>query len=323
MGLTALSARLFFSLLRLTLRPPKRTSYRPAEHPPAPAGGFDHLVEEARLRTHLGHLIGPRDIHEGFRGLEAAADYIASQLQDAGLEVTEDPVREGSRTFRNIVGTIAGADPDGAPVLVVAHYDAVPGSPGADDNASGVAALLEIARALATGRFRHPLVCLAMTLEEYGYVGSRQVAARYRADGRPLAAVLDLEMVGFTSPHQKAPIGIPAPSVGDFIAVVGNARSESLVAAFVTAAREAVPALPVETLVIDGNGEGLPLIRLSDHASFWDEGFPAIMITDTAFLRNPHYHEATDTFATLDLPFLRSVAAAAAATAARLAVPIG
>jgi hypothetical protein len=322
MGLTALSVRLFFSLARLTLQPPKRTSYRPPPRCSPPAGGFVERIGEDRLRTHLLRLVGPRDIYAGFHGLEAAAEYIAGEFRAAGLAVREDPVRDGGRSFRNIHGTLVGADLGAPPVLIVAHYDAVPGSPGADDNASGVAALLEIARALAAARFRHPLLFLATTLEEYGYAGSRQVAARYRAEGRSLAGVLDLEMLGFTSKRQEAPLGIPAPGVGDFIAVVGNARSEFLVASYVEAAKTEVPDLPVETLVIDGNGQGLPLVRLSDHAAFWDQGFPAVMITDTAFLRNPHYHEATDTLATLDLAFLRRVAAATAATAARLAGPV-
>jgi Zn-dependent M28 family amino/carboxypeptidase len=204
----------------------------------------------------------------------------------------------------------------------VAHYDTKPGTPGADDNASAVAAMLEIARLLGRGRFERTLQFVGFTLEEYGYQGSRRFARQARREGRQIVGVLDLEMVGFTSPRQRLPHGVRGRRTGDFIGVVGNKRSRSLVEAFVTSARGTVPALPVETLVVKWNGHFLPIVRLSDHAPFWDAGFPAVMITDTAFLRNPHYHQPSDTLDTLDFPFLTQVAAATVAAAADLARPV-
>jgi aminopeptidase YwaD len=183
--------------------------------------------------------------------------------------------------------------------------------------------MIEAARMLAPIGVQRTLHFVGFTLEEYGYLGSRHFARRARRVGRQIVGVLDLEMVGFTSRRQRLPPGIRARRTGDFIAVVGNRRSRSLLDAFVASARRAVPSLPVESLVVGWNGYLLPIVRLSDHASFWDAGFPAVMITDTAFLRNPHYHQASDTLDTLDLPFLTKVTAAVAAAAADLARPVG
>jgi Zn-dependent M28 family amino/carboxypeptidase len=247
---------------------------------------------------------------------------VAEQFRALGLTVSEDEFRVEGRLFRNIVGSHPGASAPQEEVLVVAHYDTKPGTPGADDNASAVAAMIEIARTLAPAHFERTLQFVGFTLEEYGYLGSRRFARRARRERRDIVGVLDLEMVGFTSPKQRLPPGIRARPTGDFIGVVGNRKSRRLVEAFVASALRAVPSLPVESLVVAWNGHLLPIVRLSDHASFWDAGFPAVMITDTAFLRNPHYHQPSDTLDTLDLPFLTQVATATAAAAADLARPV-
>lgn len=287
---------------------------------PDATGPTGLAVAEAELQRHLYALAHPRDPHRSPEALEAAADYIAAALNRAGLLVTEDPFRFEGRTFRNIVGTLPGYQRPREWVLVVAHYDTVAGSPGADDNASGVAALLEIARVLAPYGYDRSLQLIGTSLEESDYAGSRHLARRARRGRLDIRGVLDLEMVGYTADHQGSPgPGIRVPDRGDFIGVVGNLRSGGLVAAFEKAARRAVPDLPVQTLVLPENGESLPAARMSDHAPFWDAGYAALLITDTSFLRNPHYHLPSDTVETLDLPFLRRVAAATAATAARLA----
>lgn len=279
------------------------------------------ILSEERIRRDLESLVGPRDPYANMQALSAAADYVANQFHRAGLAVTEEQFGTDGEVFRNIVGTLGGTVAAQERVLVVAHYDTKPGTPGADDNASAVAAMLEIARSLGRGRFERTIQFVGFTLEEYGYQGSRRFARRARREGRQIVGVLDLEMVGFTCPRQRLPPGVPGRKTGDFIGVVGNKRSRSLLEAFVGSARRAVPDLPVETLVVKWNGYLLPIVRLSDHAPFWDVGFPAVMITDTAFLRNPHYHQPSDTLDTLDLPFLTQVATATAAAAADLARP--
>lgn len=275
-------------------------------------------VSESGARAHIERIVGPRDPFDGHAGMEAAADSIAETLRGFGLHLEEERFRCDGRWYRNLIASRPGSFRDGQ-VLVVAHYDTVRNSPGADDNASGVAGLIEVAGALAHHRFKHDLVFVAFALEEYGNPGSLHYAEQAKACGATIAGVFDLEMIGYTGPTQTAPPGVQIPSAGDFIGVVGNQRSEGLVSLFKETAAMVVPSLPVQALVVEGNGENRSLVRQSDHAPFWDAGYPAVMITDTAFLRNPHYHLPTDTLDTLDLSFLQQVAAATAASAALLA----
>ena len=141
--------------------------------------------------------------------------------------------------------------------------------------------------------------------------GSRRLATRLKQDGIDVRAMLSLEMLGYTDPNpgaQRYPVFLRPfyPSTGDFIALVGNWKSRTLLRTVAAVFRQ-VPDLPVQTLAVPGNGWLLPVTRLSDHAPFWDRDFPALMVTDTAFLRNPHYHQPTDTIETIDLSFLGRV----------------
>lgn len=275
-------------------------------------------VSESGLRRHLERLVGPRDPYIGYAGMEAAAETIAQAFKELGLQFTEDRFRCEGRWYRNLIALHPGSSRP-KQVLVVAHYDTVPNCPGADDNASGVAGVLEIAGALIDQQFQADLVFIAFALEEYGNPGSAYYTEQAKARGTPILGVFDLEMIGYTGSTQTLPAGIQAPAVGDFIGVVGNQRSDGLVALFKQAAALVVPTLPVQTLVVEDNGMNMPLVRQSDHAAFWDAGYPAVMITDTAFLRNPHYHLPSDTLDTLNLHFLRQVTAATAASVASLA----
>jgi Zn-dependent M28 family amino/carboxypeptidase len=250
--------------------------------------------------------------------MEAAADSIAATMRGFGLDLIEERFRCEGRWYRNLIASQLGSCRH-AQVLIVAHYDTVPNSPGADDNASGVAGLLEVASVLARYRFKHDMVFVAFALEEYGNPGSLYHVTQAKACDTVIAGVFDLEMIGYVGPTQSVPPGIQAPSEGNFIGVVGNRRSESLVSLYKETAAIVSPLLPVQTIVVEGNGESLPLVRQSDHTPFWEAGYPAVMITDTAFLRNPHYHLPSDTISTLNLSFLRQVAAATAASAALLA----
>lgn len=275
-------------------------------------------VSERGVRAHLDALTRPRDPFAGHADMEAAADFIAATLRERGLHLTEERFRCEGRWYRNVIASHPGSGHEGQ-VLIVAHYDTVPNSPGADDNASGVAGLLEAAGVLARYQFKHDLIFVAFALEEYGNPGSLYYVEHAKECNAVLTGVFDLEMIGYTGPTQTVPSGIQTPAVGDFIGVVGNQRSEELVSLFKETAALAVPRLPVQTLIVEGNGENLPLVRQSDHTPFWEAGYPAVMITDTAFLRNPHYHLPTDTLTTLNLPFLCQVTAATAASAALLA----
>ncbi len=206
-------------------------------------------------------------------------------------------------------GNVVLGDPGRATVLVGAHYDSVPGTPGADDNASGVAALIVAARAIGP----RPGVCfVAFDGEECGFVGSRALVAGL--GGHRPDQVHVLEMVGYASCEpgsQRNPVPvIQAPTVGDFIGVVGTHASQPILDHVLGAAD--AHAIPVQGLYLPDvplamiEGISHHLLR-SDHAPFWRAGLPALMWTDTAEFRNPHYHRATDTPETLDYEFLAGV----------------
>lgn len=269
---------------------------------------------ETRLREHVRRLASrprPPWVPEH----REARQYIRTHLEASGLAVREEPHREANLTATNLV-----AEPwppgDTRPLLVVgAHYDSIPNSAGADDNASAVAALLELAhwlpRAVPPERCRAQVQLVAFDLEEYGMLGSRMHARGLRAANRELRGMISLEMLGYAD-HRPNSQQLPPhlerlyPSVANFIGVCGNFKSETLVQTTVQGMKT-VDGLPVEFITVPGRGEVLPEVRLSDHSSFWDLEFPALMITDTSFFRNPHYHRPGDTPETLDYTFLTKV----------------
>jgi Zn-dependent M28 family amino/carboxypeptidase len=196
-------------------------------------------------------------------------------------------------------------------IILGAHFDSVQGTPGADDNASGVAVLLEAARLLSRARLRSQLLFCAFNLEELTMIGSSYFAKKLKSARAKVDAMISLEMIGYTDLNpggQKYPFGLKAfyPERGDFIGVIGNWNSASLLRRFARQMRQ-VQGLPVETLSVPGNGGLIPAVRLSDHSPFWDAGYPALMVTDTSFFRNPHYHGPTDTLETLNLDFMAKV----------------
>ena len=198
------------------------------------------------------------------------------------------------------------------------------GSPGADDNASGLAVLLEVASRLRARPLARPVWLVAFCLEEQDRLGSQAFASRLKAEGRELAGAIILECVGFARSEagtQQVPPAVPiaVPTQGDFLAIVGNEASKSLVLQLEQDARQHEPRLKTLSLLVPGRGEAMPHTRRSDHASFWDAGYPAVMLTDTANFRNPHYHRETDTRDTLNLEFLSNVAATVTATAIQMA----
>jgi Zn-dependent M28 family amino/carboxypeptidase len=255
----------------------------------------------------------------GSREHQAAADYIRQHLQQAVPIVEDMHFDEAGFIGTNLLARPLPHRPD-VPLfpIVGAHYDSKPGTPGADDNASGVAALLELARWIGprfaswnTGSCQLELV--AYDLEEYGFIGSFIHSRALQRAGMPVRGMISLEMLAYTDqrPHsQRLPPHLAKlyPNVGNFIGVCGNEASAKLVQE-VTLALKCVPGLPVESIAVPGRGEVLPEVRLSDHSSFWDLDYKALMITDTSFMRNSHYHQASDTPETLDYPFLAKVTA--------------
>jgi Zn-dependent M28 family amino/carboxypeptidase len=259
-----------------------------------------------RLLAHLGQLARPRHAQWDRLGLMSVRAYIHEQLAALG-ELEEHPFQEGSEAGTNLILRLPGQQPSLDPLLVGAHYDGPLHSIGADDNATGVAALLELARRWSQSPPRRPVWLVAFDQEEWGMLGSKALARDLRQAGQTLRLMVSLEMLGYTSPSQDYPL--PAMrrvygDVGDFIAVVGNASAALTLPQL---ARPMGKHVKTKVLPVPNGGRALPDVRLSDHSPFWDAGYDAVMVTDTSFLRNPHYHLMSDTIDTLDLPFLVAV----------------
>lgn len=275
---------------------------------------------------HLRALIGERHPVSSPTALRQAEGYVTEQFEALGLVVSTHPFKALGGTYRNVIGTRLASHPSpdsDAPLIVAAHYDTVRGSPGADDNASGLAVLLEAARCLRSAPLSREVRFIAFSLEEEDLLGSLAYVSSLKKDGHQIAGAIVLESVGYacaTDGSQRKPPGVPivVPTVGDFLAIVGNTASAALVAAGEGAAKQRVPDLKTVTLMVPGNGELFPDTRRSDHAAFWHYGYPAVMLTDTANFRNPNYHASTDTIETLDLGFMEKVAQTITATVIHL-----
>lgn len=279
-----------------------------------------------RLRAHVSALVGERHPVSSPTTLAQAERYLAGQFQGLGLAVADHAFDVSDRTFHNVLATIPGAAADHPPLLIAAHYDTVSGSPGADDNASGLAVMLETARGLSDRPLTRTVQFVGFCLEEDNLRGSRAYAEQLRATNQPILGMIALECVGYvrTEPgSQRIPPGVPiaVPTTGDFLGIVGNEAAAHVVTALAQAARGLIPELKTVPLLVPGRGEQLPDVRRSDHAAFWDQGYPAVMLTDTADFRNPHYHRPTDTIETLDFAFMEQVVRCLTATVVGLAPP--
>ncbi|MBI4343034.1 MAG: M28 family peptidase [Candidatus Omnitrophica bacterium] len=277
-----------------------------------PAAGEAQLTE--RLRRHVQVLageIGNRNLYAA-ANLAEAARYVEGHLMQAGYTVESQPYQAEGQTVRNLIVTKPGTDPSLDPLLIGAHYDTA-GNPGADDNASGTAALLELARWAGEHAFARTLTFVAFTNEEPPFfqtelMGSRVYARAAKARGKRIRAALILESIGYytDAPNsQRYPpfYGLFYPNRGNFLGVVSNLRYRRL-AGEVARAFKRRSRLPIESVAAP---DFIPGVTWSDHWSFWKEGYQAVMLTDTAFLRNPNYHMDSDTPDTLDYAKLAAV----------------
>jgi hypothetical protein len=290
-------------------------------------------VSEDRIRNHVKALEGVRHPVTGPGALARAATYIEVSLESLGYPVRRQSFIDHGRPFDNILATREGLSAPDDRVLVIAHFDTVSNSPGADDNASGVAALMELADVLGERRYDRTVQFVAVNLEESDAEesqsaaitrGSRALAQHANDEGWNITAAIVFEMVGFADSNinQRSPAGLPIRlrEKADFIGVVGNEDSKDLVATFCSCIDSYGISLPYQQLVVPGKGHELPDVRRSDHAPFWDAGYRALMITDTAEYRNENYHRESDTIETLNLGFAANVCRAAAAMVCELAI---
>ncbi|TVQ08662.1 MAG: M28 family peptidase [Leptolyngbya sp. DLM2.Bin27] len=264
---------------------------------------------QQRLADHLQQVARDRNPYLASANHFFVQQYLQQELSRWG-QVTAHSFEHQGQLHHNWVINLPGQDPSRPPILVGAHYDSVPGSPGADDNATGVAVLLELARAFAAQPGKSPLRLVAFDLEELGFVGSRHYAQALHQRGAPLGLMLSLEMLGYCChrPHsQQYPPGLERlyPNRGNYIAQIGPWQSIPTMVRLWRGFRAA--GVRSQWLPVVNRGQAVPDSRRSDHVPFWDLGYPAILVTDTANLRNPHYHRATDTLDTLDLAFLTQV----------------
>jgi hypothetical protein len=271
---------------------------------PLPAADEQLLGLAAELRHDVQHLaeeIGERNVLRHPKELVQAADWIEAELARVGYDVKRQQYEVSGVTCCNLDAEILGATSPEAIVVIGAHYDSVRGTPGANDNGSGVAAVLALARSFAHRRIDRTLRFVAFVNEEPPYfqteqMGSWVYAKRCRQRNEKITAMLTPETIGYYSDRpgsQKypAPLNLLYPSTGNFIGFVGNTASADLVRQVVAAFRQH------EHFPSEGGApsEAIPGVGFSDHWSFWQEGYPAVMVTDTAMFRYPHYHEAEDT----------------------------
>ncbi len=270
----------------------------------------------ADLRQHVAHLaeeIGERNVLHCPRELAQAAEYIEGDLNEAGYGVQRQEYEISGTTCCNLEVEIPGAARQDEIIVIGAHYDTVPGSPGANDNASAVAAMLSLARRFAGSDVERTLRFVAFVNEEAPYAHTEQMgswvyARRCRDREEDVAAMLSLETIGYYSDSPGSqkyprPIGVLYPSTGNFIAFVGNTRYGKLLRQVVGAFRkgERFPSLG------GALPEAIADIGRSDHWPFWQEGYPALMVTDTAPFRYPHYHTSEDTVDKIDFERLARV----------------
>jgi Zn-dependent M28 family amino/carboxypeptidase len=281
-----------------------------------------------RLHSHLIQIVRDRNPYLASEGHFYAQQYIREQLAQWGtVEIDDFSVR--GRIHHNLILDLPPLSPPLAkggkqenrgiekqikkrlpPIVIGAHYDTVPGSPGADDNATGVAVLLELARDIASAPLKYPVQLVAFDMEEYGYLGSSHHAAKYKQQQKSIRLMISLEMLGYCNHNpnsQSYPAGLKDfyPNSGNFIALIGTLRTVPDLINLSGKIRKS--GQPCEWLSVPNRGLIVPDTRRSDHVPFWDNGYPAIMVTDTANMRNPHYHRESDRIETLDLDFLAGV----------------
>jgi hypothetical protein len=275
--------------------------------------------EESQLATrlaaqvkYLSETVGERSLSRP-DSLRAATDYLLNTLEQAGYSPAEQTHSVEGHAESNVEVTLPGSDNAAGTIILGAHYDSVAGTVGADDNASGVAGVLELARLLRGSKLRHTVRFVLFANEEPPYfqtdtMGSFVYARQLRHDNVPVLAMISLEMLGFYSDSPRSQRYPPVlslfyPSHGDFIAFVGNQESRESVRRSIRTFRESAR-FPSEGIAAPADWPG---VGWSDQWSFWQQQYPAIMITDTAMFRNPYYHTPLDTANRVDFAKMAKV----------------
>ena len=284
-----------------------------------------------RLRAHVqvvGGDIGDRNLWR-YAELNATADYATRVLREAGYDVREQAYEVGGKTVKNLEATLQGGASAEEVLVVGAHYDSVRGCPGANDNGTGVAAVLEMARAMSADHPARTVRFVLFVNEEPPFfhtdaMGSLVYARECKARGDRVIGMISVETIGFYadapgSQRYPPPFDRMFPSKGNFVGFVADERSAGFLEDVMGAFRQHAK-FPSEGLAAPDDVEG---VGWSDHWSFWQEGYPALMVTDTAPFRYPHYHQPTDTPDKVDYERCARVVAGLIAVARELASGAG
>jgi len=259
------------------------------------------LAHELSSYVHtLAGEIGERKVYR-YNKLLTAAEFIRSTLSDAGYEVHGQQYEVNGKTCENIEVEVAGTERSKEIMVIGAHYDSVQGSPGANDNGTGVAAMLALARVFLQHPVKRTLRFVAFVNEEPPFfqtddMGSRLYARRSKQRGESIDLMMSLETIGYYSDQPGSqsyppPLNFVYPNTGNFIAFVSNTDNGLWVETITDVFRQEVQ-FPSEGAALWG---WIPGVGWSDHWAFWKEGYPAVMVTDTALFRDPFYHTAEDT----------------------------
>ena len=264
---------------------------------------------QLRLTQHLERLVIERNPYYASAGHLFAREYIRSHFARFG-EVLIHEFEVNGNIHQNLILQIeSNSVKKRSPLIIGAHYDTVAGCVGADDNGSGVAVLLELAEYFSANPIKYPIQLIAFDMEEYGLLGSAAYADKLKQENQKIRLMISLEMLGYcdrTPNSQHYPAGLDKfyPNTGDFIGLIGSIPT---IPDLIHLQHHMKSVVSCEWLPAGWRGLAIPDTRRSDHAPFWDAGYKALMVTDTANMRNPHYHKSSDQLETLDLEFLTQV----------------
>jgi len=265
---------------------------------------FNHI-------DYLSETIGPRHMEDG--SLYRAAEYIKSEFSKMGYQTTTQDYKVDNKIARNIIAELKGTEDADKIIIIGGHYDTGANTKGANDNASGIAATLALAKIFSNKHQKYTIRFVAFANEEPPYfhsetMGSLVYARQLKADNENIIAMLSLETMGYYSNEKGSqkyppPLNWFYPDTGNFIGFVSNLNSEDLLYRAITSFRKNSE-MPSEGGII---ADFVPGVGWSDHWSFWQVDYPAIMVTDTAVFRYPHYHRSTDTIDKIDFDSLTRV----------------
>lgn len=293
-------------------------------------------VDTLLLKKHLEFVSGERNDRSpaAREHKKAVQDSLLSYFNTRRLNPYLQQLSETDKLAANIIGDKTGINDSAAVFIVCAHYDTVVGSPGADDNASGIAGIMELMRILSQYNFENTIRFIAFDMEENEAFGSRQFIKKEAGNGGPaIRGVIDYDMIGYYAAAegtQQIPTGfdILFPEAykqvqadkfrGDFMLLSANQHSEFIAREFIAAGRQQIPSLEIIPLIAEGHGEMAPALSLGDHGSFWSNKIPAVHIGDGTVARNPNYHLKSDLPSSINYKFMSDIIKATLIAIARL-----